>query len=140
MTISIDRQLTTRKCDSCNAEYTVIRGSAYDNEQPFGLYLIGLHGHAHEDGRLAHFAIAVLDETDGTPNPSAVAIRMFSTDDEYCMTFEDWSESPWKNETYLGKMMDRVEALQCPFKGRFFEIANEVTEANPEVEAYYASD
>ena len=72
MTISIDRQLATQRCDSSNAEYTVIRGSAYDNGQPFGLYLVGLHGHADEDGRLAHIAVAVLDETDGIPNGTAL--------------------------------------------------------------------
>jgi hypothetical protein len=46
--ITLDKQAVGQHCPVCGVDFTVVRGSVYDGEQPFGLYLIGLHGHSPE--------------------------------------------------------------------------------------------
>src|SRR5262245_30983446 len=68
--ITLDRQVVSQHCPDCDVDFTVVRGSVYDAGEPFGLYLIALHGHSAQ-GTLGHLAIAMLDRSGDVPHPKA---------------------------------------------------------------------
>jgi hypothetical protein len=84
----------------------VVRGSVFDEGNPIGLYLIALHGH-DVSGRLAHLAIAVIDRSAIPSHRYAAAMVLRATAEQFTFSLEDWSASPWKDEKYLGEMLDR---------------------------------
>jgi len=135
--ITLDRQVTTRRCEPCNVDFTVVRGSVFEDEHPLGLYVLALHGHSAQ-GRLAHLALGVLDRRDPDATPVAVALKVSATDREFRQSAVDWAESPWASETYLGRMLDRADALASPLSPVLFHIADHVLRELPEVESYFA--
>jgi hypothetical protein len=117
-------------------DFTVVRGSVYDRDEPFGLYLIGLHGHSPQ-GRLAHLAIAVLDRSGNEPHPYAVALDVIALPDHLGFSAVDWPSSPWRGEAYLGEMLDREQVLASPHRATFFHIAEHVVRDLSQVQAYF---
>jgi len=132
LAISLDQQTKPQRCPECDVEFTVVRGSVYEAGLPIGLYLIALHGHAPE-GRLAHLAVAVLDLAG---RPQAVAMTVLATSEQFGYTAVDWSESPWRHEAYLGKMLDREAALASSHWPKCLEIAGRIVRDVPEVATY----
>ena len=135
--ISLDRQVVTKRCDACNLDFMVVRGSVFEGGRPFGLYLIALHGHSAE-GRLAHLALGMTDHGHPDAPPVAVAIEVLATPTEFRHSLVNWPESPWASEGYLGLMLDRAEALASALKPLAFRVADHVLHDVPEVESYFA--
>ena len=133
--IALDRQVLRQTCPGCGSEFVVVRGSVFDSRKPVGLYLIALHGHGR-GGRLAHLALAFLDEHDASPAAAAICVE--ATADHFEYTVIDWSESPWKTETYLGSMLDRDAVLASVLKDQIFHVAGHITHDIPEVRQYFA--
>jgi hypothetical protein len=137
MQVSLDRQTLAHECPDCGETFTVVRGSAYGDREPIGLYLIALHGH-DPSGRLAHLAVAVLDRSTSEPTPYAVAMLVSASSTQFGYSVVDWSQSPWRDEAYLGAMLDRESALSNPHKELFFHIAEHVVRELPEVQDYFS--
>ena len=135
MEITLDRQVVHQTCPSCSSEFLVVRGSVFESGRPIGLYLIALHGHT-DGGRLAHLALAFVNEHGDSPEAAALYVNATSTDFNY--TVVDWSESPWKSETYLGTMLDREAVLGGPLKDTIFQVASRIVFDIPEARAYFA--
>jgi len=114
-----------------------VRGSVYDAGELIGLYLIGLHGHTPR-GRKAHFALAILDGSCNAPPAYAVALNVVATAEQFEYSAIDWAGSPWPHETYLGKMLDRDEALASSHWPTFSHVAEHLVDDLPEVQAYFA--
>jgi hypothetical protein len=136
MRISLDRQVITEHCAECGHDFTTVRGSVYDDGKPIGLYLIALHGHS-PDGRLGHLAIALLDSAEQGRHPTAVAIDVIATPDQFGFVAIDWADSPWRKETYLGEMLDREPALASQNWPAFLHVAEHVVEDLPEAKTYF---
>ena len=48
----------------------------------------------------------------------------------------NWDASPWRNEVYLGKMLNPEEVRASPHRTTFFHIAEHVVRELPDVHAY----
>ena len=132
--IALDRQVLRQSCPGCGSEFVVVRGSVFESDRPIGLYLIALHGHT-AGGRLAHLALAFIDESGA--RPAAAALCVETTADHFQYTVVDWAESPWKTETYLGSMLDREAVLASAMKDAVFHVAGHITRDVPEVRQYF---
>jgi len=132
----MDRQVVSQRCEQCGIDFAVVRGSLYENAQPVGLYLVALHGHSPE-GPIAHLALALRDSPQATPQ--AAAMDLSASDKRYGYRVVDWRQSPWRNERYLGRQLDRAAMLSGPQKGRFFHLADHLVRELPEIEAYFRS-
>jgi hypothetical protein len=135
LSITLDRQVVSRRCAACECDFTVVRGSVHESGEGIGLYLIALHGHAG-DARLAHLAVALLDESGDTP--TAAAMEVLAMPDEFAYSLVDWEASPWRSEAYLGTMLDAAAARASPQRAAFLHVAEHVTRDIPEVRAYFA--
>jgi hypothetical protein len=136
MEISLDRQKVSKHCLECDIDFDVIRGLVYDSNEPIGLYLIALHGHSAK-GPMGHLAIALRDPIAPDGPPVAVAMNVIGMEQQYGFELVDWDVSPWRDETYLGVMMDRVDALVSTHRQSFFHIAEHVVDDLPEVRGYF---
>jgi hypothetical protein len=137
VTINLDRQVLSKRCEACNTDFVVVRGSVFEEGKPVGLYLVALHGHSSK-GRLAHIAIALIDAAQPGLPPVAVAVEVVAAPDEFRLALVDWNQSPWAAETYLGTMLDRAQALESPLKPLVFHVADHVIADIPEVQAYFS--
>jgi hypothetical protein len=137
MEITLDKQTVFQRCPDCDGNFTVVRGSVYDGGQPLGLYLIALHGHSPQ-GRLAHLAIAVLDQSSPKPCPIAAAMNVIGMPEQFGFSLVNWDASPWRGEEYLGQMLSADEVRDSPHRPTFFHIANHLVKELQEVVAYFA--
>ncbi len=137
MHIALDKQVVMQECSGCGESFNVVRGSAFADGEPIGLYFIALHGH-NPSGRLGQLAVAVLDRSESEPTPYAVAMDVTASPENYGFSIVDWSESPWQDEAYLGMMLDRQSALSSTHRGLFFQIAERVVDDLPEVRDYFS--
>lgn len=133
--ITLDRQVLRQTCPGCGSEFVVVRGSVFDSDQPIGLYIVALHGHT-SGGRLAHLALAFVNGHSASPTAATLFIE--TTADHFNFTVVDWSESPWKSETYLGVMLDRDAVLGSPLRDTIFHVAGHITRDVPEVRQYFS--
>ena len=136
MQITFDRQTTERTCPECQSSFRVVRGSVFDGGKPIGLYLLGLHGHSPE-GTLAHLAVAML--VPGHDQPHAAAILVTATDDQFQFCFTDWAHSPWAEEYYLGRQLDREAVLSSQLRSKFLHVAEHIVTALPECGDYFGA-
>jgi hypothetical protein len=135
--ITVERHLGKHRCEACHVEFSVLSGAVLEKGHPLGSYILGLHGHSGE-ARLAQLALALLDRRDPSASPVAVALQVSATEREFQMTVVDWAESPWAGETYLGKMLERVEVVENPLRSLLLDMADRVLRELPEVESYFA--
>jgi hypothetical protein len=61
-----------------------------------------------------------------------------ANEEQFEVSVVDWKDSPWKNEAYLGQMLDRTSVLSNDRKAVFFHVADHILEDVPEVAAYFA--
>ena len=138
MAITLDHQITREFCNHCQQALTVSRGSVFEDNNPIGIYLGAMH--ACGSGRLIHLAIAVRKGYKSAPETSAIALKVRPTSAEIQMSVVNADESSWKTEKYLGKLMDREEALASPLIESFFHIADHIVAEIPEVRSYLADE
>jgi hypothetical protein len=136
--LTIDYQDVTSSCPHCGADYQISRGSVYRDGVGVSIYLTALH--QCQSGKAVHAGIAVQEGKEGFDTTSAAALRVVETNEGHGARVVDWNESPWKNESYLGKLLTREEVLNSPFKDRFFHILDHILAENPTVKTYLYSD
>jgi hypothetical protein len=133
-TLSLDQQTVRQHCAHCGQEFDVSRGSAYEDGEPFALYLAGLH--ACNGPPVAHVAISIRPRYRGNEGPEAALLQMWTTEDSLAMHVTDAADSPWSGERYLGRLLNRAEALASPLLETVFHIAGHVARDNTTVATY----
>src|SRR5688500_5896034 len=112
------------RCSHCGREFSVIRGSAYEDDEGIALYLAGLH--SCDGPPVAHLAIAIRPRYRDNAGPEAILLQMWTTEDSTDMRVTDAVESPWRGEAYLGRLLNRDEALASPLLETVYRIAGHV--------------
>ena len=126
MNINLDKQVVSKMCDDCGVDFTVVRGSIYDTGEPVGLYLVALHGHNAEGKPTAHIAISILEKGLIRKKPRSIALVAFGNESEIGFEVINWKDSPWQYESYLGKMINRTEALKSKQIDKYFHFAEHI--------------
>ena len=66
-------------------------------------------------------------------------LQMWTTDDSTDMRVTDAVDSPWRGEAYLGRLLNRDEAVASQLLETVYRIAGHVARDNTAVSAYLAS-
>jgi hypothetical protein len=135
--ITLDRQVGKQRCGVCDVEFTVLSGPVLEDGHPFGSFIVGLHGHSRQ-ARLAQLALALLDRREPEAAPIAVALEVSATPREFQITVVDWAQSPWAEETYLGRMLDRADVVDNPLRPVVLHLADRVLRELSEIQSYFA--
>ena len=133
----LDKQTVLNFCPECSANFTVVRGSAYDDGEGIGLYLIALHGHSPQS-KLAHLAIALKVQGTSTATAEAAAMDVVPSFNQIGFSLVNWDLSPWCNETYLGRMLSPGEVRESAKRDEFFHVASHVVKDVEEVVDYFS--
>jgi len=135
--IAIDYQVVDQTCNHCHATFQVTRGSVYNDSKGFGLYLAALH--ACHSGRVAHLVVAVREGYQTFRETCSVAMQIAATETAFQMSVVNAEDSPWVSESYLGRIMDREDALESPLIQIFFQVADRVVDDNPKIREYFSA-
>jgi hypothetical protein len=130
--LTIDSHVVSQICDCCHQQFTVSRGSVYENGELISIYLAGLH--CCEDEKPAFVGIG-LKPVSTSLQTYALNIRVDATATYFEMRILEPDDSPWSDHEYLGQSLSREEALASPYLKTFFRIADEIVEV-PEVRRY----
>jgi hypothetical protein len=134
MGITLDHQIILQVCDHCKKTLNVSRGEVYEDNEGIAIYLAAMH--ACGSGKLIDLAIAIREGYNEAAETSAIAIKVRPTSTEIQMSVTDADQSFWKTEEYLGRFMDREEALASRLIESFFHIADHIVKEIPEVNSY----
>jgi hypothetical protein len=75
----------------------------------------------------------------GSPSDRlAFPFRLWATEDSYNVGLTDAAESPWVDSTFLGRLLDRDEALIHPWCKEVFHLTDHITREDPEAIAFLA--
>lgn len=132
--LSIDYQDVREQCGHCGSAYTVSRGSVYDQGEVASIYLAALH--QCEEGRVAHFAIAIREGYEGIGETCAAVLQVRNGGENFELSLVDPDYSPWNGAEYLGRIMTRKEVLESAAKEIVFHIADHVVIENPTISSY----
>ena len=69
--------------------------------------------------------------------PPVILITCTRQQIQFC--FVDWAESPWAEEYYLGRQLDKEAARNSPLRPTFLEVAEHIVNDLPEVGEYFAT-
>ena len=132
--IAIDYQVVDQTCDHCQDTFQITRGALYDDSKGFGLYLASLH--SCNSARVAHLVVAVREGYQAFRETCAVAMQITATEKDFQVAVVNAEDSPWISESYLGRVLNRKEALESPLIQTFFQITDRIVEDNPKIDEY----
>jgi len=132
--ISLDKQLVLQTCPHCQEIFSVCRGVVYDDGRPMALYLAALH--KCFEGKNVHLTIGFPGGYLSITEPTSFAINVKSSDNNFEVRLVEPNDSPWKNENYLGRMINRDEARVSELKDTVFHIVDHIVLDIQEINGY----
>jgi hypothetical protein len=105
---------------SAHAVYYLQYTSGHDTDSMNGLISLGEWG-----------------ESAAPSDRLAFPFRLWATEDSYNVGLVDAAESPWADSTYLGRLLDRNEALTHPWCKEVFHLTDHITREDPDVIAFF---
>jgi hypothetical protein len=125
------------ECECCGDTTTRLTRFVYqDNDACAVYYLQFTQGHAD---RVA-YALIGLGEwgENGSPDQrTAFSVKIWVNNDNWAVTVTDKAESPWGHVDFLGRVLDRDEALDHPWVKEVFHITDHIVIEDQPVVEYF---
>ncbi len=115
---------SSAKCECCGGVTTSLTRFVYEDGDAYAIYYARF-GETHEP-RVVEAVVSIGDwgEDSGPWDRVAFPFRLRAAAAEYQVTLVDAAESPWEGVELLGRMLDRVEALQHDRLEEVFHISD----------------
>jgi hypothetical protein len=126
--ITIDHQLAQETCPCCGIQFEVSRGCAYQDGEPYGIYLAAMHGCRQ---RMVLLAVGLQADGDNASKTVCATLKVWCTPAQFEVSFTDPRESPWAREEYLQPLLSRQEALAHPLKSALLAVVDQIVLHNP---------
>ena len=136
MDLKLHERIDRLTCSECGGESDRVYGDIFDGDRQTGAYSADL-GRKHHDRRVL-LAIGTLewDESNEDWREVSVTLAVWPTESEFQMSLLDASESPYRDNELIGRVLDRDEALASPLRDHFFHLADEIVVHDPRVNAH----
>ena len=138
--IAIEFELpSVSRCECCGSETVrLTRFVSKDGDAHAVYYLQFTAGH---DSLHIAGLISLGEWGDGASPDDRLAFpfRLWASTDAYNVGLMDASESPWADVTYLGRLLNRAEALSHPWCPEVFHITDHITREDKEAVAFLSS-
>jgi hypothetical protein len=123
-------------CPCCGGQTTRFTRFVYSDGDAHAVYYAAFSDN-HPDHRVS-VAVSLGEWGEGaTPEDRvAFALRIRPAKDEYQVMVVDAAESLWKDASFLGRMLDREEALRHPWIKEVFHISDHIVTDDEEVRSY----
>jgi hypothetical protein len=127
---------TTKLCECCGTETVSLTRFVLQDGSAHAVYY-AQYSRGHESERIN--GLVSLGEWGESATPDerlAFPFQLWATEDNYNVALVDASASPWSHVTYLGRILDRQEALSHPWCKEVFHITDHMVSDDPEVKAF----
>lgn len=126
------------KCDCCENTSTRLTRYVYKENDAFAVYYV-LFTDGHEN-KVAHSLIG-LGEWGESGEPemrTAFAVKIWDDKDNWAVTVTDKEESPWSHVDFLGKILNREEALLHKWIKDVYHITDHIVAEDKPVIEFFA--
>lgn len=126
-------------CQCCGEDTTSLTRFVYKDDDAFGVYYAQFtDGHAEK--RLS--GIIGLgewgDDESGPEARLAFPFQIWLNGDNFQVGLVNAADSPWSHVTFLGRILDRSEALAHPWMKEVFHITDHMVLEDPEIVAHFS--
>jgi len=127
-----------QQCECCGNTTTRLTRFVYQDGDAFAVYY-ALFTEGHED-KVAYTLIGLGEwGAGGEPEMrTAFAVNIWDNDDNWAVTVTDKEGSPWRHVDFLGKIIDRAEALQHPWISDVYHITDHIVAEDQPVIEFFA--
>ena len=128
----------TTKCECCGNTSIRLTRFVYQDDDAFAVYYVRFT-EGHED-KLAYSLIGLGEwGEEGSPElRTAFAVKIWCNDDNWNVGVTDRDETPWRDVDFLGKILDRNEALEHPWIEDVFHITDHIVAEDQPVMDYFS--
>jgi hypothetical protein len=127
-------------CDCCGQDVVSLTRFVHRNGDAFAVYFAKFTK-GHSD-KVVYGLIGLGDWGDGTEPKDRLAFpfRIWTKDTNYQVGLVDAKESPWSHATFLGRILDREEALKHSWVKEVFHITDHIVAEDKMVIDYFKSE
>ncbi|QVW70494.1 MULTISPECIES: hypothetical protein [Myxococcus] len=127
----------TFQCDCCGGTTTLLTRFICRDRDAYAVYY-AQYSDSHPE-RVVSLAVGIGEWGEGSSESQRVAFALVLRQDaeNWMVTVKDSAESPWKEASGLGRMLDREEALAHPWLTEVFHITDHVVKEDSEVLRYF---
>ena len=136
ITIEFADRIEGDPCPCCGGRTTRLTRFVYSDVDAHAVYYAAFSD--NNPDRTVSVAVSLGEWGEGAmpENRLAFALRIRSADVEFQIMVVDASESSWNDVAFLGRMLDREEALTHPWIKEVFHISDHIVAEDQEVRKY----
>lgn len=129
-----------RTCECCGSSYTSLTRFVLKDGAAHAVYFARLDD-AHQSSRI-HCLLGLGEWGEGASPQDRVAfaLHIWEAGGNSNVALVDAAESPWSEVTYLGRILDRDEALSHSWKAEVFHLTDHMVEEDPEISSFLGRD
>lgn len=126
-------------CECCGKTTVRLTRFVYKDNDAFAVYYASFTPDHEEMWVSALIGLGEWGDDDVGPEArTAFPFQIFIKNDCYNVRMVDSAESPWSDVTFLGRILDRDEALGHEWIKEVFHITDHIVEEDPEIVRYFA--
>jgi len=128
-------------CECCGNKTVRLTRFVYQNDDAFAVYY-AQYTEAHE-GKYINGLIGLGEWGDDEVGPEArlaFPFQIWSNDENFVVRLVDSEESPWSHVSFMGKILDREEALKHEWIKDVFHITDHMVTDDKEIVKYFRND
>jgi hypothetical protein len=126
-------------CDCCGGRTIRLSRFVYSDGDAHAVYYCEFSDNHPNRYISAVVSLGEWGEDDAQDRRLAFPLQIRSTEEAFQITVVDADKSPWKGTSFLGKMLDRDEALKHEWIKEVFHITDHIVEEDQDVRAYFES-
>src|SRR5262245_18941125 len=136
ITIECDQRTDGDPCPCCGGRTTTLTRFVYSNGAAHAVYYAAFSD--NHPGQWVSALVSLCEwSEDATPDDRiAFALQIRAIEAEFQVSVVDAVNSPWKEVTFLGRILDRKEALEHPWIDEVFHITDHIVEEDEDVRGY----
>jgi len=135
-TIEFSDRIDGDPCSCCGGRTTRLTRFVYRDGNAYAVYY-GAFSNNHP-GHFVSLAISIGEwgEAATSEGRLAFAVRIRSAEAEFQVMVVDAIESPWQDVAFLGRMLNRKEALEHCWIQEVFHLTDQIVSEDPDVREY----
>lgn len=130
----------TATCDCCGREILTLTRFVHLNGSAFAVYYAKFT-QGHQD-KIVYGLIGLGEWGEGSEPEDRIAFpfKIWTTETDYEVGLVDAKESPWKDVTYLGRIINRDDGLKHPWIKDVFHITDHMVTDDKVIVDYFRKD
>lgn len=126
------------QCECCSKETVRLTRFVTDDGNAHAVYYLQYTPGHDPDYMSGLIGLGDWSESSSPADRRTFPFRLWATGDSCNVGFTEAAESPWSDSTFLGRLLNRAEALAHPWCKEVFHITDHIIRDDPEALAFLA--